>query len=107
MLTTRRGFIGSAAAIGASGMVTFRNVAEAQDKYMSKAGEGGFGRQAQPIQGGDKVAYHDPKDVAEMPDFKFSLDGNKPKVTSGGWAKERSEEHTSELQSQSNLVCRL
>ncbi len=88
MLTTRRGFIGSAAAIGASGMVTFRNVAEAQDKYMSKAGEGGFGRQVQPIQGGDKVAYHDPKDVAEMPDFKFSIDGNKPKVTSGGWAKE-------------------
>ena len=88
MLTTRRGFIGSAAAIGASGMVTFRNVAEAQDKYMSKMGEGGYGRQVQPIQGGDKVAYHDPKDVAEMPDFRFSLDGNKPKVTSGGWAKE-------------------
>jgi oxalate decarboxylase len=88
MLTTRRGFIGSAAAIGASGMVSFRSVAEAQDKYLSKAGEGGFGREVQPIQGGDKVAYHDPKDVAEMPDFRFSLDGNKPKVTSGGWAKE-------------------
>ncbi len=88
MLTTRRGFIGSAAAIGASGMVTFRNFAEAQDKYMSKAGEGGFGREVEPIKGGDKVAYHDPKDVQEMPDFKFSLDGGKPKVTSGGWAKE-------------------
>ncbi|MBD0272845.1 MAG: cupin domain-containing protein [Acetobacteraceae bacterium] len=23
-----------------------------------------------------------------MPDFKFSLDGNQPKITSGGWAKE-------------------
>ena len=23
-----------------------------------------------------------------MPDFRFSLDGNRPKVTSGGWAKE-------------------
>jgi oxalate decarboxylase len=37
---------------------------------------------------GDKVAYHDPKDVGAMPDFRFSLDGNRPKITTGGWAKE-------------------
>src|SRR2546430_13519716 len=29
------------------------------------------------------------------------------RVVSGTWARDRSEEHTSELQSQSNLVCRL
>src|SRR3954468_5717273 len=32
--------------------------------------------------------YHDPKDVADMPDFHYSLDGTSPKITSGGWAKE-------------------
>src|SRR6202165_2701546 len=37
---------------------------------------------------GDKVAYPDAKAVAGIPDFPFSLDGNRPKVTSGGWAKE-------------------
>ena len=87
MLTTRRSLLG-AAAIGASGMVSFRNLAEAEDRFMSKGGDGGYGRNAVALPKGDTVAYHDPKDVAEMPDFKFSLDGNKPKVTSGGWAKE-------------------
>src|SRR6266850_7460132 len=37
---------------------------------------------------GDKVSYHDPKNLADMPDFHFSLDSSRPKVTSGGWAKE-------------------
>ena len=40
---------------------------------------------------GSKTAYHDPRDVAEMPDFVRSLDGLKPKITSGGWAKESTE----------------
>lgn len=87
MSTNRRGFLG-AAALGASGMVTFRSVAEAADKFMAKPGDGGFGRNAVPLPPGDTVAYHDPQDVGAMPDFKFSLDGNKPKVTTGGWAKE-------------------
>ncbi|MDE1145823.1 MAG: cupin domain-containing protein [Azospirillaceae bacterium] len=85
--STRRGFL-EAAAIGASGMVSFSSVAEATDKFMARGGDGGYARQAVPLPEGDTVAYHDPKDVEEMPDFKFSLDGNKPKVTSGGWAKE-------------------
>jgi oxalate decarboxylase len=87
MLTSRRNFFGNAA-IGASGLVAFTTIAEAADKFMAKAGDGGYGRQATPLPPGDVVAYHDPKDVGAMPDFKFSLDGNKPKVTSGGWAKE-------------------
>jgi oxalate decarboxylase len=36
---------------------------------------------------GAKVAHHDPKDIEAMPNFKYSLDGNDPKITSGGWAK--------------------
>jgi oxalate decarboxylase len=87
MSATRRVFLGSAA-IGASGLVTFTSVAEATEKYLAKAGDGGFGREAQQLPPGETVAHHDPKDVAEMPNFKFSLDGNRPKVTTGGWAKE-------------------
>ena len=87
MTATRREFLGSAA-IGASGIVTFTSVAEATEKYIAKAGDGGFGREAQALPPGETVAHHDPKDVGEMPNFKFSLDGNKPKVTTGGWAKE-------------------
>ncbi|BDV39491.1 oxalate decarboxylase OxdD [Methylocystis bryophila] len=86
MFTSRRNFLGSAAF--ASGLVTFTSVAEATDKYMAKAGDGGFGRQATQLPPGETVAFHDPKDVGAMPDFKFSLDGNRPKVTTGGWAKE-------------------
>jgi oxalate decarboxylase len=69
-------------------MVTFSSVAEAQDRYMAKMGEGGYGLGAHELPPGDKVAYHDPKDVGEMPDFRFSLDGGLPKVLTGGWAKE-------------------
>src|SRR5258708_24369865 len=54
-------------------------------------GDGGFGRQATQLPPGRAVAYHDPKDVGEMPEFTRSLDGSKPKVTSGGWAKESTE----------------
>ena len=87
MRSSRRDFLGGTA-IGASGLVSFTSIAEATEKYMAKAGEGGYGRQAVQLPRGDAVAYHDPKDIAAMPDFRFSLDGNKPKVTSGGWAKE-------------------
>jgi oxalate decarboxylase len=86
MNLNRRHFLG-ASALG-SGLVTFTSLAEAADKYLAQAGDGGYGRAATQLPPGDAVAYHDPKDVAAMQDFKFSLDGNKPKVTSGGWAKE-------------------
>jgi oxalate decarboxylase len=87
----RRHFLG-ASALG-SGLVTFSSLAEATDKYMAQAGDGGYGRAAKQLPTGDAVAYHDPKEVAEMQDFKFSLDGAKPKVTSGGWAKEATVAH--------------
>jgi oxalate decarboxylase len=51
-------------------------------------GAGGFGRDVQQLPPGAQVAYHDPKDVGAMPDFRFSLEGNVPKITSGCWAKE-------------------
>jgi len=40
---------------------------------------------------GAEVAYHDPKDIEAMPNFKYSLDGSIPKITSGGWAKASTE----------------
>lgn len=87
MQTNRRNFLG-AAALGA-GMVSFERLADAAMVHdHGEAGAGGFGRNAVGLPDGASVAYHDPKDVAAMPDFKFSLDGNAPKVTSGGWAKE-------------------
>src|SRR5712672_2986952 len=55
-----------------------------------QAGGRGVARAATELPPGDKVAYHGPKEVADMPDFRFSLDGNRPKVTLGGWAKEAS-----------------
>ncbi|HEY0420207.1 MAG TPA: cupin domain-containing protein, partial [Acetobacteraceae bacterium] len=89
--SNRRTLLG-AAAVGASGLVSFERIAEAAQEAAhndhGKPGEGGFGRQAVQLPPGAKVAYHDPKDVAAMPDFRFSLDGNVPKITSGGWAKE-------------------
>lgn len=87
MQTGRRGFLG-AAALGA-GLVSFERLAEAAMVHdHGDPGAGGFGRNSVALEGGADVAYHDPKDVAAMPDFRFSLDGNAPKVTSGGWAKE-------------------
>jgi oxalate decarboxylase len=89
METSRRAFLG-AAALGASGLALTQaaSAALAPGSDHGDPGEGGFGRQAQQLPPGAKVAYHDPKDVAAMPDFKYSLDGNRPKITTGGWAKE-------------------
>ncbi|TWD48621.1 oxalate decarboxylase [Agrobacterium vitis] len=87
MQTNRRNFL-SAAALGA-GMVSFERLAEAAMVHdHGQPGAGGFGRNVAALPDGVPVAFHDPKDVGGMPDFKFSLDGNSPKVTSGGWAKE-------------------
>ncbi len=89
MDANRRAFLGTAA-LGAGSLVALTQAANAVTPGTDHgdAGEGGFGREVTSLQGGAPVAYHDPKDVGAMPDFRFSLDGNKPKVTSGGWAKE-------------------
>jgi oxalate decarboxylase len=77
------------AAAAAGGLLMTNTMANAQSApFKAKPGDGGFARGATPLPAGEKVAYHDPKDVGSIPDFRFSLDGNTPKVTSGGWAKE-------------------
>src|SRR6202022_892637 len=77
------------AATAAAGLLTTTTVVNAQSgPFQSRPGDGGFGRQASELPPGDKVAYHHPQREAKMPDFRFWLDGSRPKVTSGGWAKE-------------------
>jgi len=86
MNASRRALLG-AAALGASGLALQAALgADASDK--GNPGDGGLGRNAVQLPPGAKVAYHDPKDVEAMPNFKYSLEGNVPKITSGGWAKE-------------------
>ena len=78
-----------ATALGASGLALMQAAAaaaEGSDK--GTPGEGGYGRNAVQLAPGAKVAAHDPKDIEAMPEFKYSLDGGVPKITSGGWAKE-------------------
>jgi oxalate decarboxylase len=89
----RRNFLGTAA-VGVGSLVALGSAAAQTAVAVSdhgKAGEGGFGRQSTQLAPGATVAYHDPKDVGEMPEFTRSLDGSQPKVTSGGWAKESTE----------------
>jgi oxalate decarboxylase len=88
MDSSRRRFLGTSV-IGVGGLVALAQAAGAAPGSDHGApGAGGTARQAVSLPPGAPVAYHDPKDVAAMPDFRFSLDGNEPKVTSGGWAKE-------------------
>src|SRR5690348_7069709 len=88
MGASRRALL-SAAALGASGLALTQGAFAAEGASdHGKPGEGGFGRNSVQLPAGAKVAYHDPKDVEAMPEFKYSLDGNNPKITSGGWAKE-------------------
>lgn len=87
MDATRRALLG-AAALGASGLALMQDVARVEASDRGNPGEGGFGRNAGQLPPGAKVAEHDPKDIEAMPNFKYSLDGGIPKVTSGGWAKE-------------------
>jgi len=69
-------------------LLTTTTIVNAQTgPFRSKPGTG-VARAATELPAGDKVAYHDPKDLADLPDFRFALDGSRPKVTSGGWAKE-------------------
>ncbi len=90
MDTSRRIFLGTAA-LGASGLTTLASAAPSMASDKGLPGQGGFGRSVQQLPPGVPVAYHDPKDVGEMPEFVRSLDGSKPKITSGGWAKESTE----------------
>jgi oxalate decarboxylase len=92
MNSDRRSFLGTAA-VGVGGLLTLAGAA-APDTVKTdhgRAGAGGFGRAVSQLPPGVPVAYHDPKDVAEMPEFTRSLDGSAPKITSGGWAKESTE----------------
>src|SRR5689334_14729421 len=86
MDATRRALLG-AAALGAGGLALTQALA-AEKNDTGRPGDGGYGRNAVQLPAGAKVAYHDPKDIEEMPNYVFSLDGNDPKITSGGWAKE-------------------
>ena len=69
MHTNRRNFLG-AAAVGAGGLIAFEKLAEAaaMQHDHGNPGEGGFGRQVDRLPAGAAVAYHDPKEVAGMPD---------------------------------------
>lgn len=78
----RRGLLGSAA-LGAGGLVALADAAQA-----ANPGDGGMARNAMLLTGGDKVVHHDQADIEAMPEFRYSLDGSRPKITSGGWAKE-------------------
>ena len=90
MDATRRALLG-AAALGASGLALIQDAAGAAANDRGNPGDGGYGRNAVQLPPGAKVAYHDPKDIEAMPNFKYSLDGSIPKITSGGWAKEATE----------------
>jgi oxalate decarboxylase len=88
MDASRRTLLG-AAALSASGLAMSKVAVAAEGATdHGNPGQGGFGRNVVQLPPGAKVAYHDPEEVQEMPNFKFSLDGNHPKITSGGWAKE-------------------
>ena len=92
MDSNRRDFLATAAlSAGSLALLTNASSADATKPDAGNPGDGGFGRQVSVLPPGKAVAYHDPKDVAEMPEFTRSLDGSKPKVTSGGWAKESTE----------------
>jgi oxalate decarboxylase len=85
---SRRSLLG-AAAFGASGLALMQAAAAAEaGDDRGSPGQGGYGRSAVQLPPGPKVASHDPKDIAAMPEFKYALDGGVPKITSGGWAKE-------------------
>jgi oxalate decarboxylase len=77
----------AATAIG--GLLTTTTILNAESgPFQSSPGDGGVARAATELPPGDKVTHHNPEDVVDFPDFRFALDGNRPKVTSGGWAKE-------------------
>ena len=65
MDATRRALLG-AAALGAGGLALTQALA-AEKNDTGRPGDGGYGRNAVQLPAGAKVAYHDPKDIEEMP----------------------------------------
>ena len=56
------------AVTAAGGLLTTTAVVNAQTgPFQSKPGDGGVARAATELPPGDKVAYHDPKEVADLP----------------------------------------
>ena len=90
----RRQFLGTAA-FGVGGLIALGGTAAAAAAVVEtdkgQPGAGGFGLNSQQLPPGATVAYHDPADISAMPAFTRSLDGSRPKITSGGWAKESTE----------------
>ncbi len=76
MQASRRTLLGGAA-FGASGLIALATPAQAETDDKGAPGQGGFGRKVQQLPPGAKVAYHNPADVAEMPKFRYSLDGSR------------------------------
>src|SRR5258707_6518923 len=72
MDATRRALLG-AAALGASGLALMRDAAGAGASDHGNSGDGGYARKSVQLPPGAKVAYHDPKDIEALPDFKYSL----------------------------------
>ena len=70
MDATRRALLG-AAALGASGLALMQNAAGAAADDRGNPGGGGYGRNTVQLPPGAKVAYHDPKDIEAMPNFKY------------------------------------
>src|SRR3981189_3529721 len=69
------------AVTAAGGLLTTTRIVNAQTgPFQSKPGDGGVARAATELPPGETVAHHNPKDVADMPDFRFSLDGNQGDV---------------------------
>jgi len=68
------------AVTAAGGLLTTTTIANAQSgPFQSRPGDGGFARAATELPPGEKVAYHNPKDMDDMPDFHFSLDAVAPR----------------------------
>jgi oxalate decarboxylase len=86
MTSNRRDFLGTAM-VGAGGLVGLTHLARAEAPFFGP-GDGGFAHNAVRLPPGESVVQHKAGDIEAMPDFRYSLDGSKPKVTSGGWAKE-------------------
>jgi oxalate decarboxylase len=83
MKSNRRDLLGTALGIG--GLVGLTQLARAETPVFGP-GDGGSGRKVVQLPPGEGIVHH--SENHGMPDFRYSLDGSKPKVTSGGWAKE-------------------
>ncbi|HEY2133156.1 MAG TPA: cupin domain-containing protein [Acetobacteraceae bacterium] len=86
MNASRRMLMGGAA-LGSGGLMGLSRAAFAEAPSF-KPGDGGAAYDAVQLAPGDLVVPHNAGELDAMPDFHFSLDGAKPKVASGGWAKE-------------------